>query len=43
MADLDENNPMTENTLTCIGSAAKAFTSALLAVLITEDKKKRGT
>lgn len=43
MADLEENTPMTENTLTCIGSAAKAFTSALLAVLITEDKKKGGT
>lgn len=43
MADVENNIPMTENSITCIGSTAKAFTSALLAVLITEDNKKGGT
>lgn len=43
VADVTEGTPMTEDTVMCIGSATKAFTSALLAVLITEDNKNGGT
>ncbi|XP_062566300.1 uncharacterized protein LOC134228638 [Saccostrea cucullata] len=43
VADAEEGTPMTEDTVSCIGSTTKAFTSALLAALITRDKSRGGS
>ncbi|XP_061172484.1 uncharacterized protein LOC133181862 [Saccostrea echinata] len=43
VSDAVEGIPMTKDTVTCIGSTTKAFTSALLGALITRDKSRGGS